>query len=115
MPALASSDAYVQRGTRGELTGGDRAHALARVQAVLLAVAHVVDEVRRARDHAQHHERARGLRGDERAADHAGRARRGEHEQVLAPLPRPAGAQQHDRAPGRRADRLNRCRSLRER
>ena len=65
------------------------------MQAVLLAVAHVVDQVRRARQQAQHDERPGDLRGHERAVDHAGGAGGGEDEQVLGPLTRAAGAHQH--------------------
>ena len=89
--------------------GAARAHPappaavrLRRVQTVLLAIANVVDQVRRARDQAEDHERSRTSRGHPGTVEHAGRGRSGEHEQVLAPLPRAAGAQQRARADGRR-------------
>ena len=86
---------YPQRRTRGELARRHGPQALARMLAVLLAVAHVVDQVGGARDHAQDEKRTGGLCGDSRSIDPAGRSRSGEHEHVLAPLARPARPQHH--------------------
>ncbi len=63
--------------------------------AVLLAVAHVVDQIGGARDHAQDHQRTDGLGGDHRPIDPAGRTGGREHQHVLPPLTRPARAQHH--------------------
>jgi hypothetical protein len=72
------------------------------MQTVLLTIAHVVDQIGRARQQAQHEERPRDLRSEERLVDHPGGAGRREDEQVLAPLARTARPQQH---PGRRSSR----------
>src|SRR5437588_12663497 len=67
------------------------------MEPVSLAVADVVDEIGRARDRAQRHEGAGELRGHDASIEDTGGGRRGEDEQVLAPLSRPAGTQEHRR------------------
>ena len=59
MPGRREARRNGERDPRRELSRRDRAPALAGVQAILLAIAHVVDEIRRTRDQAQHDERAR--------------------------------------------------------
>jgi len=94
----------------GQLAGGHRTVPLARMQAVMLGVGHVVDEVHRDRGEA---EGRRGYQGVEQPLAPAERRAgqwRGEDQQVLRPLPGPGGAQHRHHPAGaagrRRQDRL---------
>ena len=100
----SASTAAVQSAARGEIspaaTGRER---LCGWQAILLTITHVVDQIGRAGDQAQHDERPRDLRRHLRAINHARGAGSRQHEQVLAPLARTARPQQYPcRGPSRR-------------
>ena len=87
------------RGGHRHLARRDRPQPLLRVHAIGVDVERVVPAVGAARREAEAHERDEGL--DDRAAfeQHAGRARRREHEHVLRPLLRPREAEQRHREP----------------
>jgi hypothetical protein len=109
-PGQGAERAEHDRVPLGQFAGGHRPVPLARVQAVTSGVGHVVDEVHRDRGEA---EGGRGYQGVEQPVAPAERRagqRRGEHEQVLRPLPGPGGAQHRhhpaDAAGRRRQDHL---------
>jgi hypothetical protein len=94
----------------GQFAGGHRPVPLTRMQAVMLGVGHVVDEVHRDRGEA---EGCRGHQGVEQPVAPAERRagqRRGENQEVFRPLPGPRCAQHRHRPAGaadrRRQDRL---------
>ena len=69
------------------------------MQAVLMAIAHVVEQVGGARQQAERDDRGRDVAADRRDRDHSRCARRGQQQHVLAPLARTACAQQDAREP----------------
>ena len=85
---------------RGDHASGNRARALDRMQAIVVAVGDVVDEVDDARQRAEHDERADRVGDGGRVEERRGLAalaekQRAEHEEVLRPL---RGAQRHEEA-----------------
>ncbi|HYX61629.1 MAG TPA: hypothetical protein VE888_21760 [Streptosporangiaceae bacterium] len=109
-PGQGTERAEHDRVPLGQLAGGHRPVPLARMQAVMLGVGHVVDEVHRDRGEAEGRRGHQGVEQPVAPAERRAGQRRGENQQVFRPLPRPRGAQHGHRpagAAGRRGqDRL---------
>jgi hypothetical protein len=109
-PGQGAERAEHDRVPLGQFAGGHRPVPLARMQAVMLGVGHVVDEVHRDRGEAEGRRGSQGVEQPVAPAERGSGQRRGENQQVLRPLPGPRGAQHRHRPPGeadrRRQDRL---------
>jgi hypothetical protein len=108
-PGQGTERAEHDRVPLGQFAGGHRPVPLARVQAVTFGVGHVVDEVHRGRGHGEHGRRCQRVAEAVVAAQRGAGQRRGEHQQVLRPLPGPGGLHRRgqpahrQREPGERA------------
>jgi hypothetical protein len=109
-PGQGAERAEHDRVPLGQVAGGHRPVPLAWMQAVMLGVGHVVDEVHRDRGEAEGRRGGQGVEQPVASAERRAGQRRGENQQVLRPLPGPRGAQHRHRPPGaadrRRQDRL---------
>src|SRR5438477_2376788 len=93
-----------QRRPGAEPAGGDRPRALARMRAIVRAVAHVVESVGGARGEAEGGAGERGQAERARLAQAPGEDERGEHDGVLRPLAR-ARQREQINEPGRAHER----------
>ena len=91
-PGEQQRQAETGREPRVELSRRDRAEALARMAAILLGVADVVDRVDPGGEQAERHARHGHAPRNVVVAERAGRARRRDHERVLDPLLRAASS-----------------------
>ena len=109
-PGQRAEHAEHDRVPLGQLAGGHRPVPLARMQAIMLGVGHVVHEVHRDRGEAEGRRGHQSVEQPVAPAERRAGQRRGENQQVFRPLPRPRGAQHRHRpadAAGRRGqDRL---------
>jgi hypothetical protein len=92
-PAAREHDRDRQRHTHRQRARSDRAQALARMDTILLAITHIIEQVGRARDHAERDHSNRDVAHHRGVRDNPGRKRSSEQQRVLDPLQRPAGAQ----------------------
>jgi hypothetical protein len=92
-PRQGAEHAEHDRVSLGQFAGGHRPVPLTRMQAVMLGVGHVVDEVHRDRGEAEGRRGHQGVEQPVAPAERRSCQRRGENQQVLRPLPGPGGAQ----------------------